>query len=109
VDVRLALRLLLEQRLDFQVVGEATHAYGLVSLVNSAHADLVLIDWEIPGRIDARLITGLRQLVRRPRVIIMSSYPDVEGAALVAGADAFISKGSPPDQFMALLAASPAR
>jgi DNA-binding NarL/FixJ family response regulator len=104
-EVREALRLLLEQKLGCQIVGEAAHAHGLISLVDSAHADLVLIDWELPGRVDARLLEGLRQLASRPRIIVCSSYPDLKEAALAAGADAFAGKGDPPELLLAVIRA----
>ena len=104
-EVREALRLLLEQKLGCQIVGEAAHTHGLISLVGSAHADLVLIDWELPGRVDARLLEGLHQLVSRPRIIVCSSYPDLKEAALAAGADAFAGKGDPPEHLLAVVRA----
>jgi DNA-binding NarL/FixJ family response regulator len=104
-EVREALRLLLEQKLGCQIVGEAAHTHGLISLVGSAHADLVLIDWELPGRVDARLLEGLRQLASRPCIFVCSSYPDLKEAALAAGADAFAGKGDPPELLLAVIRA----
>jgi DNA-binding NarL/FixJ family response regulator len=104
-EVREALRLLLEQKLGCQIVGEAAHTHGLISLVGSAHVDLVVIDWELPGRVDARLLEGLRQLASRPRIIVCSSYPDLKEAALAAGADAFAGKGDPPELLLAVIRA----
>lgn len=104
VEVRRALRVLLEQRFGFQVVGEAAHAYGLTSLVESARADLVMLDWELPGRVDAALLVAMHQLLPRPRIVVLSSFADLKDTALTAGADAFAGKGQPPEHLLAVLA-----
>jgi DNA-binding NarL/FixJ family response regulator len=104
-EVRRALRLLLEQRLGHHVVGEAAHTYGLISLIESAQADLVILDWELTGRVDARLLANLRRLAQVPRIIVVSCHPDVREAALAAGADGFAGKGDSPEQFLAVLMA----
>jgi DNA-binding NarL/FixJ family response regulator len=106
-EVRRALRLLLEQKLGSQVVGEAAHTYGLISLVESTQADLVIIDWELPGRVDAKLLAGLHQLAQAPRVIVTSCHPDLRNVALAAGADAFAGKGEPPENLVAALVDGP--
>ncbi len=102
-EVRRALRLLLEGKLGYQVVGEAAHSYGLISLVESAGADLVILDWELPGRVDARLLRGMHALAASPRIIVVSCYPDLREAARAAGADGFAAKGDPPEQLQAVL------
>lgn len=101
VVAREALRLLLERKLGCQVVGEAAHVHGLPSLVESAQADLVLMDWELPGRVDARLLASLHRLPRRPRVVVLSSRCDLEEAAREMGADAFAAKCDPPEYLSA--------
>jgi DNA-binding NarL/FixJ family response regulator len=47
--VRSALRLLLEQQPDLEILGEAVDTTGLLDWVRAAHPDLVLLDWELPG------------------------------------------------------------
>jgi len=108
VGVRQALRLLLEEKLGVQVVGEAAHAHGLTALVETARADLVLVDWELPGSIDAALLARLHQLDCRPRIIVLSSYSDVKEAALAAGADAFAAKCDSPDLLASVIIGWPA-
>ena len=49
VHVRSALRLLLEQESDVQVVGESTAAEELVDEIERSHPGVVLLDWELPG------------------------------------------------------------
>ena len=100
--VRSALRLLLEQEPGMSVVGEAAEAEGLLAQVSAVHPDLVLLDWELPGlQVASPVLPTLRTLCPRLSVIALSGRPDARRAALAAGADAFVSKGDPPERLMA--------
>ena len=101
--VRSALRLLLEQEPGLSVVGEAAEAEDLLVQVEVTQPDLVLLDWELPGlRTDDRL-SVLRALCPQLKVIALSGQPEARRAALSAGADAFVSKGEPPERLLAAL------
>lgn len=100
VEVRRALRFMLEQGLGVKIAGEAAHTYGLAPLVEGAQADIVLIDWELPHRVDACLIAELHRLSSRPVVIITSSRADMKDAALAAGAEGFVDKSEPPESLV---------
>jgi DNA-binding NarL/FixJ family response regulator len=110
-QVRSALRLLLGQEPGVTVVGEAEDAEQALKLATGRQPDLVLLDWELPGRpaADASAGTGQRLLpalrARRPclKVVALSGRPEARRAALAAGADAFVSKGDPPEQLLAAL------
>ena len=99
--VRSALRLLLEQQPDVEILGEAVDTTGLLGWVEVACPDLVLLDWELPGLPALALLPLLRHQCPNLRVIALSSRPEVRQAALGAGADAFASKGDPPERFLA--------
>jgi len=103
--VRSALRLLLEQQPGLSVVSEAVEAEDLLAQVEASQPDLVLLDWELPGlRADDRL-SALRRLCPRLKVIALSGRPEARQAALTAGADAFVSKGEPPERLLTTLRA----
>jgi CheY-like chemotaxis protein len=69
--------------------------------VEATQPDLVLPDWELPGlRTHAHLST-LRTLCPRLKVIGLSGRPEARQAALTARADAFVSKGDPPERLLA--------
>ena len=99
-EVRRALRVMLEQGLGVRIAGEAAHTHGLASLVEETQADIVLIDWELPQRVDAWLIAELHRLSRRPAVIITSSQADVKEVALAAGAEGFVDKSESPESLV---------
>jgi DNA-binding NarL/FixJ family response regulator len=110
-QVRSALRLLLGQEPGVTVVGEAEDAEQALKLATGGQPDLVLLDWELPGQpaADASAGTGQHLLpalrARRPclKVVALSGRPEARQAALAAGADAFVSKGDPPEQLLAAL------
>jgi len=103
VQVRSALRKLLKHRLNMQVVGEAVDTHSLWIEVEAARPDLLLLDWSVLGSRPDETLTVLRARYPQLPVIIMSAQPEARRAALVAGADAFISKTDPPDQLLAAL------
>ena len=107
--VRSALRLLLEQQPGVSILGEAVDTTGLLGWVKATRPDLVLLDWELPGLQAANpstgsgqgLLSALRTLCPCLKVIALSGRPEARQAALDAGADAFVSKGDPPEQLLA--------
>jgi DNA-binding NarL/FixJ family response regulator len=97
--VRSALRLLLNHEPDIEVLGEAVDATGLLDWVKVACSDLVLLDWELPG-FSPDLLVALREICPALAVVAMSGKPEARRAALDAGADAFVSKGDPPERLL---------
>lgn len=103
IKVRSALRLLLEQEPDFQVVGEAADATGLLLAVTEKEPDVVLLDWELPGLPAAQLVRLLQY--ERPflKIIAMSSRPEVERLALDTGVQIFLSKSESPERVLSII------
>ncbi|MBC8422404.1 MAG: response regulator transcription factor [Chloroflexi bacterium] len=99
--VRSAMRLLLEQEPGLNVTGEAADARDLLAQVEATCPDLVLLGWELPGLQPTGLLPALRSLCPHLKVIALSGRPEARRAALAAGADAFVSKGNPPEQLLA--------
>ncbi|MBL7065244.1 MAG: response regulator transcription factor [Anaerolineae bacterium] len=107
--VRSALRLVLEQQPGIHILGEAVDATGLLDWMKAACPNLVLLDWELPGLGADNPSTGsgqgllptLRELCPGLMVIALSGRPEARQAALDAGADAFVSKGDPPERLLA--------
>lgn len=106
-SVRAALRFLLEQEPGIAIAGEAADATGLLLAASKLPADVVLLDWELPGLPPRHLLRLLGY--ERPflQIIAMSSRPEARQPALRAGAAAFLSKGAPPEEVLAVLAALP--
>lgn len=100
-QVRSALRLLLRVKLGAATVGEASNLEQALELVGVERPDLVLLDWELPTQGGAAALARLRAAHPGLAVIALSSRLEARRAALAAGADAFVSKGEPPERLMA--------
>jgi len=103
IRVRQALRVLLAQQPGLRVVGEAADGEELLAQVGVKAADLALVDWELPGLVEAGGLPALRCLCPALQVVVLSSRPDVRSAAQSAGVDAFVSKGDPPESLLTAL------
>lgn len=101
--VRSALRLLLEQEPDFEVVGETADATGLLLAVAEKTPDLLLLDWELPGLPVTQLLRLLEYERPSLKIIAMSSHPEVERLVLDAGVHAFLSKSESPERVLAII------
>jgi len=101
--VRSALRLLLEEQADLQVLGEAVDTTGLLDWVNVVCPDVLLLDWELPGSQPGARLAALRARCPGMMVIAMSGRPEARRQALAAGVDAFVSKGDPPEALLRTL------
>lgn len=107
-SLRSAMRLLLEQDPDWEIVGEAAEVRGLLAKTDSAHPHLILLDWELPGLPKSPvgqhdLLGRLHTLHPCTHVIVLSGRPEAEAVALAAGADVFVSKAAPPEALLAAL------
>jgi len=101
--VRSALRLLLEQEPDVEIVAEAAEADDLLAQVKETRPDLVLLDWELPGLSSNSHLPILRALCLHLKLVVLSGRPKARQTALDAGADAFVSKIDPPERLLAAL------
>lgn len=102
-EVRSALRLLLEQEGWSADVTEAGSSGELLDGVASFCPDLVLLDWELSDMGPEQLLPHLRAACPRSVVVALSGRPESRQAAIIAGADAFVSKGDPPERLVEAL------
>jgi DNA-binding NarL/FixJ family response regulator len=98
--VRSALRLLLEQQTDVEIMGEAVDSRGVLDWIRVACPDLILFDWELPGLQGLQLVRAVHGLCPAVQLIAMSGRPESRAAALAAGVDVFVSKGEPPEKLL---------
>jgi DNA-binding NarL/FixJ family response regulator len=105
-NVRYGLRVLLEERADLQVVGEAADAEELLAQLGPACPDLVLLSWGLPGLAGADLLPALRRVCDHLYVIVLSGRPEACQDILDAGANAFVSKVESPDRLLAAIASA---
>lgn len=101
--VRSALQLLLEQEEDVDVVGEASSDGSLLAVAEEQGPDVILVDWELPGRPMGTLLPTLRLLLPAVKVIALSGRPEARLEATEAGVEAFVSKNAPSEELLAAL------
>ncbi len=102
-ELRSALRLLLETRLDLQLVTEARDMEHVLAQVEDSAPDCVILDWELPGRPTRGRVQVLRALLPGLKIVFTSARPEVAEEACLEGADAFICKIDPPDKIHLVL------
>ncbi len=102
-NVLFALRVLLVRQPDIQIVGEAGDADTLLAKLATTNPNIVITDWLLPGLADIGSIPALRKTVPNLFIIAISGRPELEQAALAAGADAFVSKIDPPQRLLAAI------
>lgn len=102
-QVRSALRLLIEQETQAQIVGEAETIEDLLHHSPTPIPETILLDWELPGLSPSNSLSLIRRTYPTAQIVAMSSRPEARQAALGAGADAFVCKGDPPETLLAIL------
>ena len=100
-NLRSALALLLETRMAATIVGEASTMESLLEQAVKTHPDVVILDWELPGKPEADRIVVVRSVAPGARVIVVSARP--EAAAQADEADAFVNKIDPPERILSVL------
>ncbi len=98
--VRFALRVLLEQQPNVEIVGEVVRAPDLLAQARTVRPDVVLLSWELVGTRPMEFLLALRALCPTLAVIALSGRPEARRAALDAGANAFVSKTTPPEHLL---------
>ena len=101
--LRLALLMLLDHQPGMAVVGLSDRMPGLLTQLEGSQPDVLLLNWDITVESMAVLFTDLHALERQPKVIVISTAPQIMETALAAGANYFICKDSPPDKLLTAL------
>jgi CheY-like chemotaxis protein len=100
-DVSLTVAQRMVEKLGFEVTSAHSAAEAMPYLAK-AEADVVLLDWHMPGMNGIELLKLIRQTAegRKLAVFIYSGVEDERGIqeALCAGADGFIPKPITPEK-----------
>lgn len=104
--VRVALRSVLEQEQDMEVVGEAPDGASAIEACEALAPDVALLDLRLPDQNGAQVCAALRKLPNPPRVLILTSYDEDEEVfgALQAGASGYIMKDIAPGSLVGAVA-----
>lgn len=99
-DIRVAVQMLTNQQSDMNVVGIAVRYDNLAEQVSLARADVLLLNWDLPGQGVADKVKELCAANPGVKVIVLSVRPDVRSSALAAGADAFLGMTLAQDELL---------
>lgn len=97
--IRQGLRRAFERSEDFEVAGEAGSIGEALTVVASAHPDVVVIDVRLPDGSGLDLVRRLRSTSSDVGIVVLTMYAGDEQlfGALDAGASAFVPKDAPSD------------
>lgn len=99
-DLRSALRLMLETRLNAPQVFETADHAALIDQSMMHKPDCLILDWELPGFQDHRGLDALHDLLPNLKIIVTSAWPEAAEAALTVHANAFVCKTDPPSEIL---------
>jgi len=94
--LRQALRMLLENQPEVDVVGDASNGREALEACEKLHPDVVLMDMVMPGLNGLEATRQIRRRVPKAKVLILTGYMEDEQilAALRAGASGYVVKKS---------------
>jgi CheY-like chemotaxis protein len=96
--LRSALALLLETRLNAQVVGQVSSMEGLLCEAAATHPDVIIVGLELPGEPAQGRMLALREKAPRASILLASVCP--ESVNLTEGTDAFLCETDPPETIL---------
>jgi DNA-binding NarL/FixJ family response regulator len=91
--IRLGVRAALSENAAIRVVGEAVDGRGMVDLVRSVPADVILLDLQVP---DEDGLSAVAELARYARVVVLTSAhePDAVARSIERGATGYLVHGA---------------
>lgn len=96
VLVREGMKLILAQRPDFEVVGEAGDGFELLSLLKAAPApDAVIVDISMPKLRGIEAIREIKEMNSQVKILVLTMHKDEDflSQSFWAGADGYVLKG----------------
>jgi DNA-binding NarL/FixJ family response regulator len=104
-NLRELLILLLEVEDDFEVVGSAADGRQAIDAAKLLKPDVVLLDLAMPVMDGLQALPELRAHLPNARIVIFSGFEHeaLADEALLAGADAYIEKGTSVTQLVTQL------
>ena len=100
--VRQGLRIMLEPKSDFDLVGEADNGNDLIEKCRQLQPDIVILDLIMPKMDGIQAIRVISKQKYRPKILVLTSYSEEKKVidALKAGANGYILKESSPEELI---------
>jgi len=93
---------LLEEEDDFVIKGVFSNGLELLNFLKSHHVDVVLTDMNMPQMDGMGVVEAVKRGISQTKVIVLSMYDDkdIYERSIKLGADAYVLKGSDPDELI---------
>jgi two-component system, NarL family, response regulator LiaR len=103
--VRHGLRLMLEQKPEFDVIGEGRDGQDAVTMAGQLRPDVILMDLSMPRMSGLEAITQIHEQIPEIHILVLTSFSDDNNlvAAVKAGATGYLLKDSSPADLIAAL------
>jgi DNA-binding NarL/FixJ family response regulator len=100
--VRKGLGLMFGQADDLELVGSVESGEEVVAAVERLRPEVVIVDVRLPGIDGLSVVKRISQDAPGVKTVVFSAYGDKRllSDALSAGADAYVLKGSPPEDLL---------
>ena len=98
--IRNALKLLLLEEPEVEVVGEAAKEEELLSMLAHEMPDVLILDWGFPSARPKDLLEQIKREFQQIRVVVMAKHMVEAREAGDAGAHALIIKTDAPDRLL---------
>ncbi len=100
--VRKGLGLMFGQADDLDLVGSVESGEEVVEAVERLRPEVVIVDVRLPGIDGISVVKRISQAAPEVKTVVFSAYGDKRllSDALSAGADAYVLKGSPPEDLL---------
>jgi signal transduction histidine kinase len=104
-DLRLLLRLTLERDGDISIVGEAEDGLQGIEAARRLQPQLVMLDLAMPVMDGLEALPRIKAACPTAKVVVLSGFEAgaMQERAMRAGADAYVQKGTPPKEILALV------
>jgi DNA-binding NarL/FixJ family response regulator len=103
--IRRAIRLLIENEGDIEVVGEAANGYEAVEFTKEMNPDVLVLDINMPDLDGIEATRRIKEMSLPTHVLILSMYSDEYNVrrALRSGAKGYALKSSVPQELLAAI------
>ena len=100
--VRKGLGLMFGQADDLELVGSVESGEEVAEAVERLRPEVVIVDVRLPGMDGISVVKRISQVAPDVKTVVFSAYGDKRllSDALSAGADAYVLKGSPPEDLL---------